>query len=97
MGKKDGRENVCIPGCQGKGDESPAWNGGSEDVDRRLDLPNTDGVAPRHRFGIRQHHGEDGQRTPAGKVDHVMEHAEGDQERIEEDHENRPVDRSKRN
>ena len=83
--EKEGK-TLAILGCKRKGDESCAQYGGSEEDARRTDLPRTDGVASRDWTGVCGHHCEVRQRTSVAKFDFVMEHGEGDDERIKDDH-----------
>ena len=68
-----------------KGDESCAQYGGSEEDDGRTDLPKTDVVASRDWTGVCGHHREVRPRTGVDKFDCVMEHDEGNDERIKDD------------
>ena len=73
MGDEEGREDVGSLGCERERDESCAQYGGSEDDDGRMDLPKIDGVEVRQRTGV-------------GKFDCVMEHNEGSDEWMKDDH-----------
>ena len=86
METREGREDISILACKRKGDESCAQYGGSEEDDGRMVLPKTDGVASRDWTGVCGHHREVRQRTCVGKFDCVMEHNEGNAERIKDDH-----------
>ena len=80
-----------------KGDEICAQYGGSDEDDRRMDFPKTDGMATRDWIGVCEHHREVRQRTGVDKFDCVMEHDEGNDERIRMIIENSPVGSSKSN
>ena len=67
-------------------DESCAQYGGSEEDDGRMELPKTDGVASRDWTGVCGHHREVRQRNGVDKFDCVMEHDEGNDERVKDDH-----------
>ena len=86
MGDEKGREDVSILGCKRKGDESCAQYGGSEEDDGRMDLPKTDGVASRDWTGVCGQHREVRQRTGVDKFDCIMDHDEGNDELIKDDH-----------
>ena len=61
--------------------------GGSEEDDGRMDLPKIHGVASRGWAGVRGHHREVRQRTVDDEFDCVMEHDDGNDQRIKDDRE----------
>ena len=84
--RREGREDVGIHGCKRKRDKSCAQYGGSEEDDGRMYWPKTDSVASRDWTGVCGHHREVRQRTSVDNFDCVMEHDEGNDERIKDDH-----------
>ena len=86
MGDEKEGKTLAFLVARERGDESCAQNGGSEEDDGRMDLPKADGVSSRDWTGVRGHHREVRQRTGADKFDCVMEHDEGNDERIKDDH-----------